>query len=61
MIESQRKEVIKAYEEDNNILVEKATELFDGIIDLRVQYVIDKTTKFEDKIDVENQVTQNLE
>ena len=37
MTEGQRKEVIKVYAEDNNnISVEKVTELFDGIRDLRV-------------------------
>ena len=46
MTEIQRKEVIKAYTEDYNISVEKATKLFDGIIDIRVQDVIDKTTSF---------------
>ena len=57
MTESQRKEVIEASAEDNNISVEKATELFDGIRDLRVQDVTDKTTSFEDKINIENQIT----
>ena len=58
--ESQRKEVIKAYSEDNNISVEKANELFDGIRDLRVQNVIDKTSSFEDKINIESQAAQQL-
>ena len=50
----------EASAEDNNISVEKATELFDGIRDLRVQVVTDKATSFEDKINIENQVTQQL-
>ena len=60
MTERQRKEVIKTYSEDNNISVEKAIELFDGIRDLRVQDVTDKATNFEDKINIENHVTQQL-
>ena len=43
-----------------NISVEKAIELFDRIRDLRVQDVKDKTTSFEDKINIENHVTQQL-
>ena len=60
MTERQRKEVIKTYSEDNNISVEKAIKLFDGIRDLRVQDVTDKATNFEDKISIENHVTQQL-
>lgn len=57
----QRNEIIKGYAQDNNISVEKATQLFDAISELRQKQLVDENTGFTERMATEENVNQQLQ
>lgn len=60
MTNAERNQVIKAYAKDNNITTEQATKLFDSIRDLRLQQIVDNNTDYEQRSNIEDNLTKQL-
>lgn len=58
--EKQKKSIITAYANDNNMSYEEAKKMFNSIVDINTNSQIDENTNFNDKIDLEEEETKNL-
>ena len=58
--EKQKKSIITAYANDNNMSYEEAKKMFNSIVDINTNSKIDENTNFNDKIDLEEEETKNL-
>ena len=58
--EKQKKSIITAYANDNNISYEEAKKMFNSIVDINTNSQIDENTNFNDKIDLEEEETKKL-
>lgn len=58
--EKQKKSIIMAYANDNNISYEEAKKMFNSIVDINTNSQIDENTNFNDKIDLEEEETKKL-
>ena len=58
--EKQKKSIIKAYANDNNMSYEEAKKMFNSIVDINTNSQIDENTNFNDKIDLEEEETKKL-
>ena len=58
--EKQKKSIITAYANDNNMSYEEAKKMFNSIVDINTNSQIDENTNFNDKIDLEEEETKKL-
>ena len=58
--EKQKKSIITAYANDNNISYEEAKKMFNSIVDINTNSQIYENTNFNDKIDLEEEETKKL-
>lgn len=58
--EKQKKSIITAYANDNNMSYEEAKKMFNSIVDINTNSKIDENTNFNDKIDLEEEETKKL-
>lgn len=56
----QKKSIITAYANDNNMSYEEAKKMFNSIVDINTNSQIDENTNFNDKIDLEEEETKKL-
>ena len=58
--EKQKKSIITAYANDNNMSYEEAKKMFNSIVAINTNSQIDENTNFNDKIELEEEETKNL-